>query len=64
MRYEIRTGKFGCYFYDTSTETDVTLQHALSIMNETDVLRAQVASLFRVISDIQNEILAETEPKP
>ena len=34
MRYEIHVGKFGCYFYDTEEDKDVTLKEALDIMNK------------------------------
>ena len=32
-RYELRTGKFGCYFYDTWNNESVSLQEVLDMMN-------------------------------
>jgi len=32
-RYELRTGKFGCYFYDTRNNESVSLQEGLDMMN-------------------------------
>jgi hypothetical protein len=37
-RYEIRTGKFGQYFYDTDDEKDMPLIDVLYILNETNLL--------------------------
>lgn len=37
-RYELRTGRFGQYFYDCKTGEDIDLQTALSIMNAPEVV--------------------------
>ena len=34
MRFEIRNGRFGAYFYDTLAERDVDLNQALDLMNK------------------------------
>lgn len=33
-QYIIKTGRFGCYFYDQNNKKDVDLEEALSMMNE------------------------------
>ena len=34
MRYEIKVGRFGAYFYDNELERDVDMNEALKILNE------------------------------
>ena len=33
VRFELRTGRFGSYFYDTRTQTDVDLVQTLKYLN-------------------------------
>lgn len=39
-RYIIKTGKFGCYFYDTGTEKDITLEEVRDMLNDLEALRS------------------------
>ena len=41
-RYQIKTGKYGMYFYDTDTGQDMTLVGALEIMNRSEMLQEQI----------------------
>lgn len=43
MRYEIRTGKWGQYFYDTKRKTDMTLEAVLNRLHEIDPLKERLA---------------------
>lgn len=36
-RYEIRTGKFGQYFYDSKTGKDMPLDHVLELLNSGEI---------------------------
>ncbi len=36
-RFELRTGKFGCYFYDTQDQKDIDLNETLKKLNEWDI---------------------------
>ena len=38
MRYEIRTGKFGQYFFDVEKEEDMALADVLAVLNDTEQL--------------------------
>jgi len=35
-RYEVRTGKWGCYFYDSVDDKDLTLEEILDLLNKSD----------------------------
>ena len=57
MRYEIHTGKFGCYFYDVEQNKDVTLKEAVDIMNFT----SQKIQNFNKLKDELLKALDEIE---
>ena len=37
MRYKLKKGKFGCYFYDSEMDLDLSLEMVLNRLNDTRI---------------------------
>ena len=40
-RFEVRNGKWGAYFYDTLTHTDLTLDNVKKLLNELHLIKLE-----------------------
>ncbi len=42
MRYIIKSGRFGKYFYDTRLKADLDLEKVLSLLNESNNIKSEL----------------------
>lgn len=50
MRFELRTGKFGQYFHDTSNGKDLSLSDVLNLLNQIGQLSKTLTDIDRALS--------------
>ena len=51
MRYKVKYGKFGAYFYDTKLLQEMTLKEVLATLNTHDVYKEDIQSQFNEVTD-------------
>jgi hypothetical protein len=66
MRYKLKKGKFGCYFYDSEMDIDLSLEMVLNRLNDSrialDKLRVKYNRL-NVVYLLKERELKETKKK-
>ena len=54
MRYKVKYGKFGAYFYDTKLLQEMPLKEVLATLNAHDVYKEDIQSQFKEVTDRLN----------
>jgi hypothetical protein len=56
MSYELKTGKFGVYFFDNDSENDLTLEVVLALLNTS---HSYLSSANKEINDLKTQLAAK-----
>lgn len=56
-RYELKKGKYGCYFYDSTVLVDMTLEMVLNKLNEYEFLREKRNFLINEVLQLRHKIV-------
>lgn len=62
MRYELKEGKFGFYFYDTYEKKDLPLEKVLELLNEgpsDNALQIRINEMLNKIREILDDGIAK-----
>lgn len=63
MRYKLKSGKYGYYFYDSMVKVDMTLDMVLNKLNTYESLREKRNFLVNEVIQLRNKILLLNEVK-